>query len=442
MENEKKQLGFAPYIPNNVPENQILVAPEGVWHPMDDGVWPLHPFSYDRWEKEELSWYDNCYIHAGLNPFMFYDVKGKELLDLMEVISVNTFRTFPIGKARHTIICGEDGKIICDGILIRRTEEDFICANVPDPAMFNQQMGNKFDIQSEDTSCKRFFFQLCGPASLQIVEEAAREDLHGLKFMYTKDTKIEGKDVFVLRTSMAGTLGYEVHGAIEDAHIVYNKLLEVGEKYKIQKLGRYAYVNAHCEGSIPQLCEHFSSPFIPQPVLSGSIPRDSELIFRSPIDLGWENLIRFNHEFVGKAALQKELEEHHNTAVHLIWDKASVLNVVAGSMDVEKQYDTLDLVGDYDHIRNNGGMHIDAVYDGSKMIGASSGRMLSPKTREMISICTIDTDYAVEGKEVEILWGNPGTNQVRIKAVVSLFPYIKEGRNADYDIESIPHPEF
>ena len=166
------------------------------------------------------------------------------------------------------------------------------------------------------------------------------------------------------------------------------------------------------------------------------------MIFRSPVDLGWENLIRFNHEFVGKAALQKELQEHHNTAVHLIWDKKSVLNVVEGSMDKEKQYDTLDLVGDYDHVRNNGGMHIDAVYDGDRMIGASSGRMLSPKTREMISICTIDTDYAVEGKEVEVLWGNPGTNQVRIKAVVSLFPYIKEGRNADYDIESIPHPKF
>lgn len=46
----------------------------------------------------------------------------------------------------------------------------------------------------------------------------------------------------------------------------------------------------------------------------------------------------------------------------------------------------MDLVGDYDYVRNNGGMHIDAVYDGDKFIGASSGRMLSAKTREMISL--------------------------------------------------------
>ena len=123
---KNKQLNFAPYIPNNVPENQVLVAPEGVWQPMDDGTWPLHPFSYDRWEKEELSWYDNCYIHAGLNPFMFYDVKGKELLDLMEVITVNTYRNFPVGKARHAIICNDAGKIVCDGILIRRSDDEFV----------------------------------------------------------------------------------------------------------------------------------------------------------------------------------------------------------------------------------------------------------------------------------------------------------------------------
>lgn len=443
MSDNGPKLCFAPYIPNDVPANQVLVAPEGVWHPMEDGSWPLHPFSYDRWEKEELSWYDSCYIHAGLNPFMFYDVKGRDILELMEYISVNTFRKFPVGKARHTIICGEDGKIICDGIMIRRSEEDFILANLPDPAEFNRQLGNKYSFTSEDTQYKRFFFQLCGPKSLQIVEEACRQDLHDLKFMYTADAKIAGHDVFILRTSMAGTLGYEVHGSIEAAQTVYKKLLEVGEKYGIQKLGRYAYVNAHCEGSIPQLCEHFSSPFIPQPVITGSIPRDSELIFRSPIDLGWENLIRFdNHEFIAKKALEKEMASHHNTCVHLIYDKASVLEVAAGSMDPDKRYDTLDMVMDYDHVRNNGGMHIDAVYDGEKMIGASSGRMLSPKTREMISICTIDQDYAVEGRKVEVLWGNPGTNQVRIKATVTLFPYIKEGRNADFDVETIPHPKF
>lgn len=432
---------FSPHIPNNVPEVNLLVAPEGKWHPDSDGTWPLHPFAYDRWEKEELSWYDTSYIHAGLNPFVEYQVKGTELLDLMECISVNTFRKFPIGKARHTIICGEDGKIVIDGIIIRRSEDEFICACLPDPAMFNAQMGNKFKIESEYVGEKHFFFQFCGPKSLQIIEEACQQDLHDLKFMYATDAKIEDRDIWILRTGMAGTLGYEVHGNIEDAHFVYEKLLAVGKKYGLQRLGRYAYVNAHCEGSIPQIAEHFATPIYPV-VLSGSLPRNSELKFRSPIDLGWEKLIKFNHEFTGKAALEKELAGPHRTAVHLLWNKEDIVKVMAGSMDPNLRYDTMDLVCDYDYIRNNEGIHIDAVYAGDTMIGASSGRMLSPKTRDMLSIASISTEYAVEGKEVEILWGNPGTNQVRIRATVTLFPYIKEGRNENFDTETIPHPVF
>jgi hypothetical protein len=31
---------------------------------------------------------------------------------------------------------------------------------------------------------------------------------------------------------------------------------------------------------------------------------------------------------------------------------------------------------------------------------------------------------------------------MRIKAKVSLFPYIKEGRNESFDVETIPHPSY
>jgi glycine cleavage system aminomethyltransferase T len=102
----------------------------------------------------------------------------------------------------------------------------------------------------------------------------------------------------------------------------------------------------------------------------------------------------------------------------------------------------MDMVEDYDDVLANASVHIDAVYDGDKLIGAVSGRMYSPKTHEMLSLCTIDQDYAKEGTIVEVLWGNPGTRQMRIKAKVTLFPYIKECRNESFDVEKIPHPKF
>lgn len=441
----KQGVKITPLLPNQVPKNKLFVCPESAWMPDSDGNWQLHPFAFDRWDVEEMAYYDTCSLHAGLNPFNIYKVHGKEFLDLLTAATVNTFRIFPIGKARHTIFCDNNGKILMDGIVIRTNEEDFLGYNILDPNFLNQQIGSPYHFTCENLREKRFVFQLCGKRSLEIVEQACRQDLHDLKFMHTTEASINGSDVMILRTGMAGTLAYEVHGSADIAPEIYQTLLDVGAPYGIQEIGRICYVNQHCEGSIFQLAEHYNIDFdMPGDkfILSGSLPRDSELQYHSPFDCGWGNLVKFTHEFPGKEALLAESQRHHNTAVHLIWNKEDILKVQAAVMDPDKRADYMDMVGDYDYRNNCSTIHMDAIYDGDKLIGASSDRMLSAKTREMISICTIDEDYAVEGKEVEVLWGNPGTYQMRIRATVTLMPYIKEGRNDNFDIESVPHPVF
>jgi glycine cleavage system aminomethyltransferase T len=441
MLNNGYGIATSPFMPIDLMKNIVYVGPEGFWRPVADNVYPVYPFVFTDWVHEELSWYDNSYLHAGLNPFMFYAVKGKNLLGMYSDLSVSTFNNFPVGKARHIILCDEKGKVQGDGILVRRAEDEFITMCLPDPNTLSQMGGNKYNFTSVDVSNERFFFQLCGPRSLEIVEAAVREDLHDIKFMYSRDSMIAGKKVFILRTGMAGTLGYEVHGMAEDAIIVYNALMEAGKAYGITELGRHAYRNAHTEGSIPQIGTHFAYKALPFKT-TGSLDPDSELVTRSPIDLGWEKMINFNHEFPGKVALQAELKGHHNAMVTLIWEPDDIVKVLRTAFEKGNSCDMMDMVEDYDYAGGNSGIRMDAVYDGNRMIGASSGRMLSSKTREMISLCTIDQDYAHEGKTVEILWGNPGTRQMRIKAEVSLFPYIKEYRNETLDVERIPHPKF
>ena len=81
----------SPFMPFDPLKYAAQCGPEGGWRPLDDGSFPVYPFEFTNWVDEELSWYDNCYIHAGLNPFLFYDVHGKGLLDLFPDISVSTF---------------------------------------------------------------------------------------------------------------------------------------------------------------------------------------------------------------------------------------------------------------------------------------------------------------------------------------------------------------
>ena len=242
---------------------------------------------------------------------------------------------------------------------------------------------------------------------------------------------------------MAGTLGYEIHGLTKDCQDVLEEVLRVGEPYGIRQLGKLTYVSCHCEGSIPQGTEHYAFP-IPgvEWNISGSLPADSDLVYRTPMENGWQKMVRMDHDFIGKEAVEAELAGNYRTACTLIWDVDSIAEAVKASMDPARRVDPIEYPIDYDYVLGNGTLHIDSVYVGDQFVGCSSGRMFSSKTRQMISIGTIDHELVEEGTEVEILWGNKGTDQVRIKARVSLFPYIKEGRNENFDTETIPHPVF
>lgn len=430
------------FIPNPVPENFVLACPAGSWMPNNDnGKWPIMPFAYQDWWVEGEDWYDGVTIHAGLNPFSRYDVKGENFIEFLETVTTNTYHNFPVGKARHALPVAPNGKIILDGIVIRRSEDEFHLTGWLDPQMYNQMIGGKFQFESEYTGNKRFLYQLCGDRSLEVIENACKQDMHDIKFMWVKDAKIAGHDVYIVRTGMSGTLAYEVHGLVEYAEEVYAELLAVGKNYGIKELGRFGYINQHTEGSIPQVAIHYAVGGIPQlaPVTTGSLPKDHELVYRSPYDLGWGNLVNFNHEFVGKEALLSEVNGPHRDCVHLIWNPASVAEVVKASLDNTRRVDPIDMYGDYDFVHNCNTQHIDAVYDGDRFVGASSGRFMSAKFREMISMASLDEDVCVDGKQLEVLWGNPGSDQVRVKVTVKRFPYFSEKRNNNFDLETIPH---
>ena len=128
---------ISPFAQNLVPRNATYTSHEGFFTPMADGKFPLQPFSYTGWLDEELSWYDTCYVHGGLNPAMNYLIRGAEYLDFLTAASVNTFKKYPVGKARHVIILQPNGKIMNDGIVMRLGEDTFYSMFLPDPALLN-----------------------------------------------------------------------------------------------------------------------------------------------------------------------------------------------------------------------------------------------------------------------------------------------------------------
>jgi glycine cleavage system aminomethyltransferase T len=448
----KRLLKHTPYVPYNPDVFTYVQSEGGMVTPAGSGG--FHPFEYEGWAKECLSWHETCYIHAGLNPINTYKIKGPDAIKLLSDHSINSFKNFPVGRSKHLIMCNEEGKIIIHGLAQRIAEDEIMTYWLWPYLEFAMKSGN-YNVTGENLTGKVFGYQMAGPRNLEIIEAASGENLHDIGFLRYKYTKIAGRDVMIYRIGMAGKLAYEVHGKIEDAIPVYNALIEAGEPYGLRKLGRHAYRVVHTEGGFPQVTVHF--PFagregmveyymglnltnLTQPNFVGSMPPDHELQLRTPLDVGWGKWINFDHDFVGKEALEKIVKENKYTVAMLEWDPESVLDVYRSKFDQTKNVSNMEWGEDFSNNRGSNEYHSDAILDeNGNIIGISSGRMFSPYFRKMISMATIETKYSSLGTEVDVLWGDPGTDQMKIKAVVARYPYIDKDRNEHVDTSTIPY---
>jgi glycine cleavage system aminomethyltransferase T len=84
-------------------------------------------------------------------------------------------------------------------------------------------------------------------------------------------------------------------------------------------------------------------------------------------------------------------------------------------------------------------MRIDYVVKDGQKIGLATGRTPAFAEGTMISLAWIDREFAVEGTEVSVLWGDIGHPQIEIRATVAQFPYYQgEYRNERFDTAEIP----
>ena len=404
-------------------------------------------YSYTGWRDGQLSWYDNCYIHAALNPTSTYWFKGPDALRFCNENFTNRFDNFEIGKSKHAIMLNKDGLIMDDGMLLRLGEDEFITYWLNPYCQFAVEHGG-YDVEGKDLTGDVFMYQLGGPRSLDIVEAATGEDFHDLPFTGHRPAKVNGHDVRILRIGMAGSLAYEVHGKIEDALDVYDALLKAGEPFGLRKLGRQAYWNTHTENGFPQFSIHFFYAWETVPEFKNYSPRAGSLCLQTgsyshkledryvnPYELGWGFCVNLKHDFVGRDACERIKNSNHRVMRTLEWNVEDILDIQRSQFEDPEPYFPMDGPEDAPKLDKPWDYRQDQVLVGDKCIGVSSGRDFSWHYRKMISLAIMEPEYAKEGTEVEVLWGDPGTRQKRIRATVARFPYMNEDRNEVVDVK-------
>jgi vanillate/3-O-methylgallate O-demethylase len=399
---------------------------------------------YTDWIDESMSWKETCYI--GDWSFLWKRrFNGPDALKLFSDIEVNSFAKFDIGQAKQVIHCNDAGKVIHSGILSRFGEEDFMLFGTCLWAEYRRRKG-RYDVTTERHD--RFNFQVSGPNSLYVVEKAAGESIRDIGFMRFRTIHINGREVIALRQNMAGELGYELQGPAEYGREIYDAILEAGQEFGIRRLGgRVAQIN-HLEACFPtrgtdympailgeDMKEYFEElkaalpgfEFAATFGVSGSFEADDvSAYYRSPVELGWAKIIKFDHDFIGRKALEAEVAHPKRTMVTLVWNADDVIDVYASLFRQGKPYHYMEMPRD-----QRGLMYADKVLKDGKLVGVSTSRGYSYYFRQMLSLCTIDIEFSKPDTEVTVVWGNPGEPQKRIRATVAPAPYKKDNRRID-----------
>ncbi len=398
---------------------------------------------YTDWIDESMSWKETCYI--GDWSFLWERrFRGPDALRLFSDISVNSFARFDIGQAKHVIHCNDAGKVIHEGILSRLDEEEFMLFGRGGFWADYKLRHGRYNASSEPDDW--FNFQVSGPNSIRVVEKAAGTSLRDIGFMRFGKIRIEGREILALRQGMAGEIGYELQGPREYSEEIHAAIMTAGKELGIRRLGaRVATVN-HLEACFPTIVSDYLPAIFDESMqeyleefeaampgfaitfnIAGSFEsNDVRDWYRSPVELGWSRNVKFDHEFIGREALEGEVADPKRAMRTLVWNSDDVVDVYASLFQKGDPYRFMDMPRD-----QRGFMYADKVLKDGKTVGVATSRGYSYYFREMISLGTIDIKHGDIGTEVTVVWGNPGEPQKEIRAKVAPAPYKQDNRRAD-----------
>ena len=156
----------------------------------------------------------------------------------------------------------------------------------------------------------------------------------------------------------------------------------------------------------------------------------------TPYDLGYGLFVKFDHDFIGREALEKIANNKHRIKVTLELNDEDVVKTIASQYGKEseraKYFDFPSAV--YSMYPQ------DAVLskDGKKQVGVSTWVGYSSNERKQLTLAYLDPESAVAGTEVIFVWGEAdggskkptveSHKQVQIRAIVCPVPYVASVR--------------
>jgi vanillate/3-O-methylgallate O-demethylase len=382
-------------------------------------IYPVVPYEFTNWRREQRAWRETAVLfdqtHHMANLFM----RGPGAIKLISDTGINSVANFPVNMAKQFVPCTPAGNVIGDGILFHLDEEEYVWVGRAPVANW--------------------------PNAWQVIEKVNGGPVEQLKFFRMAEMNVGGQPVRTLRHGMAGAPGLELWGPYESYDEIRGTILEAGREFGMEPCGARAYASNTLEsGWIPSPLPAIytgeelrgyrewlgADSYEATNAVAGSFVSDNiEDYYTNPWVLGYGPFVKFDHDFIGRDALEAIDADTQRHKVTLAWEGEDMDKIFASLFDVDgDSYQFFDLP-----IANYGSSNFDSVLDrDGNLVGVSMFSGYSANEKRALSLATVDPSVEI-GDEVTVVWGEPDGGsrkttvephkQINVRAVVSPVPY-------------------
>jgi vanillate/3-O-methylgallate O-demethylase len=422
-------------------------------------VYPVVPYEYSNWRDEQRAWRETCVLFDQSHHMVNVYIEGPDAVKMASHLGFNSFEKFPVDRAKQFAPCSYSGHVIGDGILFHLEPNKLVFVGRAPAASwieFHAETGGyKVKTTKDDRSpsnpggkpvvrtCYRY--QIQGPNAWQVIEKLNGGPLPEIKFFNMGYMNIAGRKVRALRHGMAGAPGLEVWGPYEEREEIRTAIVEAGKDFGLKQVGARAYATNTLEsGWIPSPLpavytgEKMKAYREWLPATSyegtGSIggsfnSTNIEDYYVTPYEMGYGSFVKFDHDYIGREALEKLAGQPQRKKVTFAWNKADVMKVIETLFEASDISKYIDLP-----LSNYTSATYDKVLIRGKMAGLSMFGGYSYNERSMLSLGVVEHDVQ-NGTEVTLVWGEEGGGskkttverhkQIEIRAIVSPVPFSK-----------------
>ncbi len=299
-------------------------------------------------------------------------VKGKYATGFIQKVITNDISRMIDLQARYSPMCFPDGGT-ADDILVYRFSSDhyLLVVNAGNTESDFDWLNENNDVGAELQNVSDQYAQLAlqGPKAEEILQKLTKISLSEIQFFhFHPSVRIEGVTLLLSRTGYTGEDGFELYMPSDDAPLIWDLIMEAGEDIGLVPAGLGARDTLRFEAALPLYGHELSREI-------------------TPLEAGLGLFVKTDKEyFIGKDILKLQKEQ-------------GVKRKLVG-------FEMID--------RGVPRSHYEVCCSG-RSVGFVTSGSYSPSLDKNTGLALVETDYALEGTELEIIIRNRPFRAIVVK---------------------------